>query len=213
MDKGPDSPLRPPGLTPVALVPCRWQQGLLQHQRFSDGGCPRLPEVGLEKVHPFLGGCHPLEPEGDGDNASHDGGQAETAGDLIVKLALLLLFLQHGKDLGQEFHNRRQLHRDGHFRYRLPQGREIYRLLARSLGYALAFDPQLVIISQEVYGLGVGILQKQPGAQGPTPGRGRIDFEALKAHLGGLNLPLGQLPDSAGRHGREEYQRQEDTGP
>ena len=102
--------------------------------------------------------------------------EAEAAGDLIVKLALLLLLLQHGEELGQELHNRRQLHHDGDLRHRLPQGREIYRLLAGSLGHALAFDPQLVIIPQEVYGLGVGILQKQPGAQGPAPGRGRVDL-------------------------------------
>jgi len=147
MDKGQIHPRRPPGLNPVTLVPDNRQKGSLTIREFLvQIAAPGSPEVGAEKVHPFLGGSLPLKLEGDGDNTSHDGSEAEAAGDLIVKLALLFLLFQHGEQLGQEFQNRGQLHRDGNFRHRLPQGREIYRLLAGSLGHALAFDPQLVII-------------------------------------------------------------------
>ena len=62
---------------------------------------PGSLEVGAEKVHAFLGGSLPLELEGDGDNASHDGSEAEAAGDLIVKLALLLCFCSMGRNWGK----------------------------------------------------------------------------------------------------------------
>ena len=98
-----------------------------------------------------------------------------------------------------------------------PMGGQVHRLLAGALGHALAFDPQLVIITQEVKGLVIGILQEQRGAQGPALGGGLVDLEALIGDLGGLNFPPGHLlqllhPAAAEADQRQQYRQAAETG-